>query len=43
MAFDSKQKSTYIMSTFLTLWKNLPVFLSLLSFSVLVMYVMEEL
>ena len=35
MAFDSKLK---IMSIFLMLWKNIPFFLSLLSFSVLVMY-----
>ena len=30
------------MSIFLILWKNIPVFLSLLSFSVLVMYVSME-
>ena len=42
MAFDIKLKSTYIMSIFLILWKNIPVFLNLLSFSVLVMYVSME-
>ena len=36
------EKSTYIMSIFLILWKNIPVFLSLLSFSVIVMYVSIE-
>ena len=36
------EKSTYIMSIFLILWKNIPVFLSLLSFSALVMYVSME-
>ena len=30
------------MSIFLIIWKNIPVFLSLLSFSVLVMYVSME-
>ena len=36
------EKSTYIMSIFLILWKNIPVFLSLLSFSVIIMYVSIE-
>ena len=40
MVFDSK--FTYIMNIFLVLWKNIPVFLSLLSFSVLFMYVSME-
>ena len=40
--FDSKLKLAYIMIIFLILWKNITVFLSLLSFSILVMYVSME-
>ena len=36
------EKSTYIMSIFLILWKNIPVFLFLHSFSVLVIHVSIE-
>ena len=42
MVFESKFKSTYIMNIFLELWENILVFLSLLCFSVLVMYASME-
>ena len=42
MGLTANSKSTYIKNIFLRLLKNIPVFLSLLSFSVLVMYVSME-
>ena len=35
-------KSTYIMNIFLRLWKTIPIFLSLISFSILVMNISME-
>ena len=42
MVFDSKLKINLYREHFLILWKNIHVFLSLFSFSVLVMYVSME-